>query len=417
MQSHSRPIPFLRLLNSEKNFYAIATYRGLIIYDALKNKTEYYHISDGRKNTINNNHIYDLLQVDSSTLWLATNGGGINIFNIKSGTFRYIVQENEQQPGSGVVNNYCISLLKDHSGRIWIGTYNGLSMYDQETGQFKSFLPDQRVENSLVHNWIYCIFEDSNYNIWIGTYNGLNQYNPKKQNFRLIDKNNGLADNVINSIIEDNDKNLWISTGKGISKISIQDFSCKSYNKDDGLGILQFSRNAVYKDEKGIIYFGGKDGILAFNPEKISYNPFPPTVRITGVKLFNKLINSVTNPQILPQEIVCLKKIKIPYNQNVISFEFTAFNYLNSGNNKYEYKLEGFDKDWQNIENKHDVTYTNLNPGEYRLRIRAANNDGIWNLNGSWINVTILPPWWRTFVFQNNSCTINIWIVLCLLCI
>jgi signal transduction histidine kinase/ligand-binding sensor domain-containing protein len=389
-----------KIFQYQKNKYFIATYRGLIVYDAYTEKSEYYYTRDGRKNTLNNNHVQDILQVNSNTYWLATNGGGINVFNTKTGKFSYIVQKNEQQPGSGLINNYCISLMKDHTGKIWIGTYNGLSCYDPLTNSFQTFLPDPHDANSLSNNWIYCIYEDTKYNIWIGTYNGLNLYNPEGNKFRHFDMKDGLANNVINAITEDNKKNLWISTGKGISKLSINDYSCKSYNKDDGLKILQFARGSIHKNKEGIIFMGGKGGILYFNPDQINQNPFLPTVRITGLKIFNKPVSPLSHPDILPQEIVTLNMIKIPHKQNVITFDFIAFNYINPQRNNYEYMLEGFDMTWQQIDNKHEVTYTNLDPGDYIFRVRASNNDGTWSTRGTRLRVIILPPWWRTIIFE-----------------
>jgi signal transduction histidine kinase/ligand-binding sensor domain-containing protein len=389
-----------KIIETSKNNYLVATYRGLFLYNSLTNKIEYYHIGYGVQDGLNNNHVNDILKIDKNIYWLATNGGGINTLNLKSREFGYITKENEERTDSSLISNYCITFLKDHIGNIWIGTYNGLSIFDPLKKQFQNFLHVKNDSNSLSHNWVYCIYEDSEKRIWIGTPSGLNLYIPETKKFRVFDKNTGLADNLINGIVEDNNKQLWISTGKGISKISLADYTCKSFNKDDGIKILQFSRGAIYKDQAGNIFMGGKGGILAFHPDSIRYNPNFPSVQITSIRILNKEVTSVSAPDILPEEIVCLNEIKIPYNQNVITLEFTAFNYINAYKNAYAYKLEGFDKNWQYINYKREVTYTNLNPGEYLFRVKASNNDGVWNENGDTLRIVILPPWWKTLFFK-----------------
>jgi len=389
-----------RMLEVASGKYLIATYRGLILYDASTGKAEHFYKGDGRKNSLKNSRVYDILQTDSNMVWLATNGGGVYILDLRTLQFTNIYQTDEQEPVTGLVNNYCISLMKDRSGKIWIGTYNGLSIYDPATEQFRNFLPDPENTGSLSHNWIFSIYEDSEDNVWVGTYNGLNLYEPHTHTFRQFGKVNGLADNIINSIIEDNHKHIWIGTAKGVSKISLKNLSINTYGKEDGLRILQFGRGSAYKDRKGYIYLGGKGGILVFNPERITRNPFVPSVRITGLKLFNKPVSSKTNPEILPKEIISLEKVRIPFSQKVITFEFTAFNYINPSMNSYAYRLVGFDRDWQYIDNKREVTYTNLDPGEYVFKAKAANNDRVWNEEGTQIRLIITPPWWMTLTFR-----------------
>jgi signal transduction histidine kinase len=401
-KSKVEPSYIFKILETPENNYLVATYRGLFICNPSTNTIEYFHKDNIQSNGLNNNHVNDILQVNNNTYWLATNGGGINIFNSQTKKFKYLMQDDEMKRDSSLINNYCISLLKDHTGKIWIGTYNGLTIYNPANNKFQNFLHDENDNQSISHDWVYYIYEDSEKKIWLGTPNGLNLYIPKSNKFKVFTKQNGLGDNLINGIIEDDKKQLWISTGNGISKISMHDYSCKSYDKDDGLKVLHFARGAIYKDQEGFLYMGGKDGLITFHPDSITFNPNPPVVRITAIKILNQVISSKTHPDILPKELICLKKIAIPYNKSVITLEFTAFNYINTFKNKYAYKLTGFDNDWQYIENRREVTYTNLNPGKYNFQVKASNNDGIWNEEGTSLQIIILPPWWKTLFFKTT---------------
>ncbi len=386
-----------KILETARNEFLIATYHGLIYFNRNTGHKEYYYLNDKRINTLSSNHVYDMLMMDSSTVWLATNGGGINILNLPSRRFSYIKKENAP---NGLVDDYCIALLKNRSGKVFIGTYNGLSVFNPQDKSFTSYLPEPNNSSSLSHNWIYCIYEDSRNNIWVGTYNGLNLFDEQKGSFRVFDKSTGLPDNVIFGIIEDDMHQLWVSTGKGIVRINPENYVCQAFGKEDGLKVVQFGRQSVYKERSGNILFGGEGGIVFFDPSEIKMNPYPPPVYITALKIFNKKIDAQSHPEILPEEITYLDKIEIPFSLNVLTFEFIGLNYINPARNTYAYQLTGFDKDWQYIEGKREVTYTNLDPGDYIFKVKAANNDGIWNETGTRIKVTILPPWWNTLIFR-----------------
>ncbi|NJK86757.1 MAG: hypothetical protein HC906_13085 [Bacteroidales bacterium] len=144
-------------------------------------------------------------------------------------------------------------------------------------------------------------------------------------------------------------------------------------------------------------------GLTVFYPDKIKNNPNPPDLVLTGFKLFNKEITPLQKKSPLSKHISFTEKITLKYNQNSIAFDFVAINYTNPGKNQYLYKLEEFDQDWIQPEGKSTANYTNLNPGRYNFRVKAANNSQVWNEKGITVQIRILPPpwmkWWAFVLY------------------
>jgi signal transduction histidine kinase/CheY-like chemotaxis protein len=149
------------------------------------------------------------------------------------------------------------------------------------------------------------------------------------------------------------------------------------------------------------LYFGSTNGLTSFQPGELRDNSVSPPVYITELSLFNrKLVAGPDSP--LKTSIHLAKDITLSHEQSSLSFKFAALNYRWSGKNRYAYKLEGFDDDWVTVDSsKRQATYTNLAPGHYRFRVKASNNDGVWNEAGASLDITITPPWWRTWQFRS----------------
>ncbi len=215
-----------------------------------------------------------------------------------------------------------------------------------------------------------------------------------------------MPDNSIVGILEDDHGNLWVSSHNGISKATIDSIHGKlkltfrNYTAQDGLQGKVFNRCAYFKSRTGEMYFGGLNGFNAFHPDSIKDNSCIPLVHITDFLLFNKpvIVGAKSSP--LNKHISQTKKLVLNYDQSVFTFRFIALNYIFSEKNQYAYIMEGFEKDWNYVGNKREATYTNLDPGEYTFRVKASNNDGIWNEEGTSIKIIILPPWWKTWWFK-----------------
>ncbi len=286
----------------------------------------------------------------------------------------------------------------DKNGTVWIGTSrNGLTKYNPATGKIKYYKAASGNRNSISSNDITCICENTGGILWIGTGKGLDRFNPVKGKFTIYTKKDGLSSNNISSVLKDDYGHLWISTSNGISMMSINKSTGKvsfvNYNTKDGLSNSTFYGGSAIKGNDGKLYFGGTNGLNELIPNKLNFTP--PIVRITGIKIWNKAVSKMGKDDPLKVPVMSAKKLTLSSSQNDISFEFAALHYSRPYKNKYSYMLQGYDKTWHN-NNLRFATYTNLDPGNYDFKVKAANSDGVWNYKGTSLKIIILPPWWKT---------------------
>ncbi len=364
-----------------------------------------YDLESGRINTfqrdmyrneasLSSNTIRTLEVDDSDNLWVGTFGGGINVISGDKVIKQYYHVDNN--PFS-LVNNWILDIFKDVEGNMWVGTAGGLSFFDVKNQQFVNYKPDENDSTSISHNIVNYIYQDSNHNIWIGTTGGLNLFDPEKNEFILYTKENDLLNNAVNAILEDDQRNLWISTNKGIARINRDNFNIHSYDLSDGLQGNKFNQQACMIGKEGLFYFGGLNGYNAFYPEEVTNNSVVPPVIITGFQLFNKDVNWNHKESPIHKVITHVDKITLDHTQSVFSFEFAALNYIQPEKNKYAFKLEGFERSWNEVGNQRKATYTALPPGEYTFMVKASNNDGVWNHSPASVMIEILPPPWKTW--------------------
>jgi signal transduction histidine kinase len=297
------------------------------------------------------------------------------------------------------------AILETSNHELWLGSSDGVDIFNKETGIFTNFKNDTANAKSINYNGANVIYEDTKNNIWLGTDGGLNLFIRKDSSFIYYREENGLPNNSIKAICEDRHGNLWLSTNNGISKFingvnNPNNPEFKNYNKSDGLQDNEFNRRSSFKDKKGIIYFGGIKGFNFFNPDDLKENLYIPEVFITEFLHFNKPVEIDAENSMLKQNINITNELVLKHDVSVISFRYAALNYIAPDKNQYAYFLEGFEKDWNYVGNKREVTYTNLNPGTYTFRVKASNNDGHWNQRGVSLKITILPPWWATLWFR-----------------
>ena len=232
--------------------------------------------------------------------------------------------------------------------------------------------------------------------MWIGTSNGLCKYDAKTDRFNAVEVK--LPSSVICCIIPDGD-NLWLTTTKGLIRYNKGNKSYQIFTRSDGLLSDQFIVNSGFQSSTGTIYIGTACGFNAFNPKHLNVNTHIPSVAITGLEIFNKEVE-VGEDSPLKMGITDCKEINLTHKDDVFSLSFVALSYVTPEKNKYAYKLEGFDKDWNVVSLQHKVTYTNLPAGEYIFRVKASNNDGLWNDEGARIKIIIHPPLLLTFWFK-----------------
>jgi signal transduction histidine kinase/DNA-binding response OmpR family regulator/streptogramin lyase len=362
---------------------------GLNLFDRTKETFSRFLNDPSDSFSISSNFVQKTFEDYQGKLWVATYYGGLNLFDPGKGRFIRLVTDPSGK--TRISGKNIVSLLEDREGRIWIGTDDGgLNCYNQNTRHFTHYFdaeektPDLRV-----------LFADSKGRIWVGQ-KGLYLLDATRDRFRPFAPAAGLSGEFIKGITEDELGYLWIATSNGLTSMNPETGSSTRYNTGDGLQALEFEANAFLRTKDGEMFFGGINGFNYFYPRTIRANPFVPPVYITGFQLSNRKVLPGDKNSLLQQDITLTKEVRLSYRQSTISFNFSALNYTTPENNQYAYKLDGLDKDWNYVGRENKAVYTNLAPGEYVFRVKASNNDGVWNQDGAAIRVVITPPFWKT---------------------
>ena len=351
-----------------------------------------YHFNNGQSNSY-------FTSVESSKiphkLWIGTQESGLLSFDKVTGIFTQIPELNKK----GILAEIHVnSILEDSDDVLWIGSYNnGLLKYNPKTGKINHYQQSEK-QGSIKGNHIFQIYEDTQKRIWIATNGGgLCLYLPKTNTFKTWTTFDGLPNNTVKGILEDKHQNLWLATNEGLSEFLIRSNSFKNYTQADGLQGSEFLINAYAQNKQGEMFFGGTGGMNVFHPDSLKENNKVPPVYITGLRLFNKPVNIGQKESPLQKNILATQELIFESNQNVISLEFIALDFESLKNNHYAYLMEGFDTDWQNVGTQRIASYTNLNAGEYTFRVKASNNDGVWNPKHATMKIIILPPWYKSW--------------------
>lgn len=399
-ESLSNDVALTLLYDSRDNLWIGTYYGGLNKFDGEK-FTRYLPDSED-DSSISDDKVVCLFEDSKNNLWVGTIGGGLDLLDRNTNTFTHFNTKNGK-----IRSDFITSIAEDHLGNLWVCTAYGLAIMNRKTGKFKHYLNDINDPNSLSNNNVHYVFRDSRNLMWIGTREGLNLYNRERDNFTVFRVEDGLPENSIFTIEEDNNHNLWLGTSNGLSNIIVVDtgngtynFTFKNYDESDGLQGKEFNVNAVLKTSSGELVFGGGNGINIFNPADIKENRSAPKVVLTDFQVFNSSLSvgeMLNDRQILKESITIADEVVLKHDEKIFSIEFAALNYFHPEKNKYEYKLQGFNDEWITADAQtRKATYTNLDPGEYVFKVKASNNDGVWNEEGQTLKITILPPFWRT---------------------
>ncbi|MCG3119414.1 MAG: hypothetical protein ALAOOOJD_01806 [bacterium] len=359
---------------------------------ALGKFTHYKH-DPANLFSLSDNHVRTIFKDHAGTLWIGTLGGGLNRFDAKTGRF-FHYRHNPLDPNS-LSDDRVYTIYEDRRGTLWIGTFGGglnqLFIPHQADRNFDGlYFVQYKFEatdsNTLSDDRVMSICEDRDGVLWIGTFGGgLNRFDRASGKFTRLRKRAGPPSDVIYGILEDEGGELWISSNQGLARFNPRTLACKNYDERDGLQSNEFSGGAYAQSRHGEMFFGGINGLNCFFPDSVKDNLFVPPVVITAVKKFNEVIG---------REV---KKIELAYADNFFSLEFAVLDFANPAKNQYAYYLEGFDPNWIFSGTRHTASYTNLDPGHYTFRVKGANNDGVWNETGAVVNITIHPPFWKTW--------------------
>jgi len=347
------------------------------------------------------NNAWKIYEDREQHIWIGTYGGGLELLNPDGKSFTHY--HHSDADSTSISEDIVVNMLEDKEGNLWLCTEgNGLNLFNKETKTFTRFIHSETV-NSISSNNLNTIFEDEHGNLWIGTMNGLNLFNPKTRRFTVYTTANGLSGDYVFGILQDDKKNLWISTNNGLSCFDLLKKTFENYSVTDGIQSKEFKQLAACKASTGMMYFGGINGFNEFFPDKIKRKSFDPPLVITNFTVFNKQLPVEQNrdhPSPLKQSISETKSIVLTYSSTVFSFEFASLNYTGNERKRYEYMLEGFDKTWIEAGIARTATYTHLDPGNYTFKVRGLNNEGKVSNNVASIELVIEPPFWLTWWFR-----------------
>jgi ligand-binding sensor domain-containing protein/signal transduction histidine kinase len=368
---------------------------GLNRLDRVSGRFTHYRRDSTDPDSLSTDALYTVYEDRDNRLWIGTNGGGLALFDRETERFTHY----RHDPGDphSLSHDRVNAIYEDRAGYLWIGTSGGgVNRFDQETGQFTRYQADVDDPDSLSNDVVFAIHEDQAGNLWVGTAGGLNRFDPVTETFVHYREIGDLPSNLIAGILEDENGNLWLSTGQGLARLDPRTETIRNYDAGDGLQSAQFQPGAYDKGRDGIMFFGGVNGFNAFHPEEIKDNPFKPPVVLTA-------LYQGGDEAPLDQAVETLDAITLRWPNNFFEFEFAALNYVRPDKNRYAYILEGFDRDWNQTGNRHFGRYTNLPGGTYTLRLRGANNDGVWNEEATTLRVTVVPPIWNTTWFRVSA--------------
>lgn len=376
------------------------------------------------------------LMYDGEKLWIGSFSKGLFVMDLKSRKVKNYLSS----PSDKSLNNDNIySIYKDYQGTIWIGTMTGLHRYLPHTDSFEAVSEKEissqvndiiedfdgilwfatlgqgvfsynRKKNLWEHHrtlltgdsrgkMVVCILEDKHHGLWMGTEGaGMVYYDRHSDKFtKHYDTHNGLPNNIIYRLCEDVGGGIWGSTSKGLFRFDPQTEVVKCYSHKDGLLGDQFNYKSGFTSKNGKIYFGGVKGFISFDADKLASSTVPPSIIFNSFQLFNSEVSIGSKNSPLQQSIIYTKQITLFYGQSIFSIGFATPNYSSPQGNQYFYKLTGWDKDWINVGQSHQVTYSNLPPGRYIFTVKVMNDDGLWGEVSNSLGIRILPPFYKTF--------------------
>ncbi|MGD9991674.1 MAG: two-component regulator propeller domain-containing protein [Salinivirgaceae bacterium] len=387
------------MLEDEKNLWIGSYLGGLSVFDLETRKFKNYKNNEN-PDALSCNFVSCILKSTKGEVWIATNGGGLNKYVKETDSFKsYSMYDTTDE--NRLINNYVNTLTEDNNGRIWIGTFWGLSVFDPQNGLFINYLGSENLPGSLSNNTIYSIKITSKNEIWLGTRNGLNKFMPSSNKFQSFNLSEGLPGNVVYSIEEDEKGNLWLTTNNGLCNFNPNTFETHNYYESDGLLSNEFFRLATHQSVDGEIFLGSLKGMVSFKPDAIEENYPIPKAMITQFKIFDQEIKPgirIKNDAILNKPVFLSDTIVLKHKYNSFAFEFAALDFTLPEKNRYRCMMEGFDQDWRNMSyDQRFVTYTNLDAGTYTFKVKASSIDHEWDQRTTNITLIIKPPLYRTW--------------------
>ena len=394
------PNPVVSMLKSKDGKLWVGTFNGgLYCMDGSQVRS----YKEGAGNALASNNVWALVEDDKGRIWIASLGGGLQCLEPSSGTFETYTSNN-----SALLENNVTSLCWGDDNTLFFGTANqGVGMMDMRTREIKK-VQGQSGSMKMSNDAVNHVYKDSRGLIWIATREGLNVYDVRRHLFLDLSPVAEAKGSFIAAITEDQERNMWVSTSRKVIRVTVASdgkgsylFDSRAYNSEDGLQNCDFNQRSIKTLHNGIIAIGGLYGVNVFAPDHIRYNKMLPTVMFTGLSLFDEPIKvgqSYGGRVLIEKELNDVENVEFDYKQNIFSVSFASDNYNLPEKTQYMYKLEGFNNDWLTLPlGVHNVTFTNLAPGKYVLRVKAVNSDGYVGVKEATLGIVVNPPFWMSW--------------------
>ena len=386
----------IAICEDRSGYLWVGTYsHGLFRFDPRTSPFKRFQHNPADPHSLSNNIVPRLLVDHNGTLWAATHDG-LDRFDAATGSFTIY------RAGSQGVHPNVLELVEDRKGILWLGTESsGVLRFDPATGQFTMYQHDRDRPGTLSNNRVNSIHFDRSGTMWIGTQDGLNIFDVMTGRFTTYSQREGLPGNVVGCVLEDGHGDLWMSTDNGVARFDPQGKTFRSYSTADGLpGPDLTGWGACFKSPSGEMFLGGFSGATAFFPDKVTDSSYVPPIVLTDFRLFGTaVVPGVDSP--LKLAINHTNTIRLSHKQNAFSIGFSALSYLNPSTNRYRYMLEGLDRKWNDVGSEQRfATYTTLPAGKYTFRVEGATSRGHWDEPGATLRIEILPAWWNSWWFR-----------------
>jgi signal transduction histidine kinase/ligand-binding sensor domain-containing protein/DNA-binding response OmpR family regulator len=352
----------------------------------------YRHTADDA-GTLPANGVMTLYEDRLGDLWVGTFGGGLARIDAAGGR---VTRYAHGTDGNALSHGRASAIVEDTRGNLWIGTIGGgLNLLDRRTGRFHHYRRNDRDPTSLSDDKVYALHVDRQGELWIGTAGGgLDRLigssdAPEAVRFENQAGLAGMPSQVVYGIQSDIEGRLWLSTNNGLVRFDPRARSIRVFHEAHGLQGAEFNFNAHYRGRDGTLFFGGNNGFNAFSPDVMTQDAPPPRVVLTSVAKLNRTLPAEEMPG-------PARPLRLEYDDKLLTFEFAALDFTSPANNRYAYRLDGFDAGWVDAGNLRRATYTNLEAGNYTFKVRAANADGVWSVEELAIPLSVAAAPWNT---------------------
>ena len=349
-----------------------------------------------------NQNVSRALFEDSDGRFWASVTGGVGRYNPETGKMTFMLADRHPE-----LRPYAVVHALYPAGVHTFAALGNNGIYYYDTDKDSVWIPDFLKEQEFTDTKYFCMLKDSRGTLWFGTEDGILVFIPQGEKAVVLTEADGLPNNAVTALLEDHSGAVWASTLNGLCKIASGGtdgnarYSIASYGVADGLQCGKFYENASLATRQGLLFFGGAHGFNYFNPSEIRYDESDNHPVFTRFNVFNTMLKAnvpYDGRIILDKDINHTSEIRLRHDENFITIEFSGLNFVNPSHTYYKYKLQNYDKEWNEVaaSGSGRATYTGLQPGKYEFVVFTANSDKIWGQRAATLTIVVEPPFWAT---------------------